>query len=108
MTRSYTSAIQSYEDANAYLGSKRERPLPHCSNLRIHKIYTMVAKGREGVPTPTDEIVVKLHGNTIVTLRPGEKTFACPSMYRNSMTTKRHRGAFGGPRKIDEHGNGIA
>lgn len=103
MARSYTSAIQSYEDATAYLGGKRERPLPRCASLRIHRVYTMVAKNRVGVPTPTEEIVVKLHGKTIVTLRPAEKTFACPSMY-----PRRHRLAFGGPRRIDEHGNGIA
>lgn len=105
MASYYTSDIQTFADASAYLGGKRERPLPRCAKLRMHRIYTMMAKGREGVPTPTDEIVVTLYGNVIVTFRPGEKSFACPSFFRNSMTTKRHRRAFGGPWKSDEEGN---
>lgn len=32
MARSYTSAIQSYEDANAYLGSKRSAALGRSTN----------------------------------------------------------------------------
>lgn len=42
MASNYTSAIQTREDADKYLGGKKERPLPKCDNLRIRRITTML------------------------------------------------------------------
>lgn len=98
MARNYKSGILTYEQATAYLGSKKERPLPNCSSLRIERITTML-EGPE--PTLTGEIVVKLHGHVIVLWdKDGNKTFPYTGMYKNTITTKRHRSAFGGPWKV--------
>lgn len=91
MPRSYTSEIQTWEAADAYLGPKSERPLPHCANLRIV---------RQGFGTST--ISVTLHGNVIVRFPgPGlDKEFPYRGHFENTPTTKRHRSAFGGPWEV--------
>ena len=97
MPRNYTSEIQTWGDARAYLGSKSERPLPHCSNLRIRWNETF------GWSVDGDRsIVVTLHGNTIVRFPgPGlDKEFPYHGHFENTRTTKRHRSAFGGPREV--------
>ena len=98
MARQYTSEIVTREDADKYLGNKRERPLPRCANLRIGRVRTML----EGPnPVYTEEIVVQLHGHIIVHWdKDGNKTFPYKGMHLNSPTTKRHRSAFGGPWKV--------
>ena len=98
MARKYTSEIVTREDADKYLGNKRERPLPRCDSLRISRISTML----EGpFPVYTGEIVVRLHGHIIVHWdKDGNKTFPYNGLYLNSPTTKRHRYAFGGPWKV--------
>lgn len=101
MARNYRSEILTWQDANTYLGNKRERPLPNCSNLRIERVTTML--GKSGKPELTGEIVVRLHGNIIVRWNDKESPIEFPykGMYVNSPTTKRHRVAFGGPWKVE-------
>ena len=100
MARNYESKILTYEQADIYLGNKKERPLPHCNNLRIRRVTTML--GTSGLPELTGEIVVTLHGNIIVVWRCAGKEAEFPyrGMYKNTITTKRHRSAFGGPWKV--------
>lgn len=100
MARNYESKILTYEQADSYLGNKKERPLPHCDNLRICRITTML--GTSGLPEFTGEIVVKLHGFTIVYWRDANSVAEFPyrGQWQNSPTTKRHRLAFGGPWKV--------
>ena len=98
MARYYTSEIQNWESADKYLGTKKERPLPFCDNLRIRRITTMLLSD---YPTETGEIVITLHGNIIVVFNKGMETkFPYRGSYENSPTTKRHRSAFGGPLKV--------
>lgn len=100
MASQYTSKILTYADADTFLGSKKERPLPRCSNLRISRVTTML--GKTGLPEFTGEIVVKLHGFTIVYWRDANHVAEFPfrGQWQNSPTTKRHRSAFGGPWKV--------
>ena len=95
MPSNYKSEIQTWESADAYLGSKDERPLPHCANLRIRRCpWVGDAKN--------PPILVTLHGNTIVRFPgPGlDKEFPYHGHFENTLTTKRHRSAFGGPWKV--------
>jgi len=97
MASQYTSKILTYEQADAFLGAKKERPLPRCSDLRISRVTTMLGKSR--LPEFTGEIVVKLRGFTIVYWRDAnhEAEFPYRGQWQNSPTKKRHRSAFGGP-----------
>lgn len=96
MNRSYTSKASDYASASAYLGDKTERPLPHSKNLRIRRLFSMIPE-RHALP----EIVVTLHGNVIARFEEGKAPdWTCESMYRNSLTSKRHRYAMGGPWKV--------
>ena len=99
MARKYTSEILTWESADKYLGTKKERPLPHCASLRIERLTTML--GKSGLPEYTGEIVIRLHGNTIVRFEQGkDPEFPYKGRFENSPTTKRHRSAFGGPWKV--------
>lgn len=99
MASKYTSEIRTWESADKYLGTKKERPLPYCDALRIERITTML--GNSGLPEYTGEIVVRLHGNIIVLFEHGkEPEFPYKGQFKNSPTTKRHRSAFGGPWRV--------
>jgi hypothetical protein len=101
MPRNYTSEIRSWDDAYRYLGNKRERSLPHSANLRIEKQFPSNWDGNYWERGADNSIVVRLHGNIIATYREGHPVdWTCESSYRNSMTTKRHRKALGGPWEV--------
>ena len=103
MPSNYKSEIQTWEDADKYLGSKDERPLPHCANLRIGRAREY-SENDDGVTSWKygPAILVTLHGNTIVRFPgPGlDKEFPYRGHFTNFSTTKRHRSAFGGPWKV--------